>query len=82
MLNTVVISVENGQIVIFFQVQLTIARNQQLRHRSTCEKKSANMQEVIKAHLTATKVLKEQQNREIQTVKFNWLVCCTTPISN
>ena len=46
MLNNVVVSVENGQIVIFFQVQLTIARNQQLRHRSTCDKKSVNLQEV------------------------------------
>ena len=66
MLNNVVVSVENGQIVIFFQVQLTIARNQQLRHRSTCKKKISKHAR-SKAHLTATKVLKEQQNRQIQS---------------
>ena len=65
-LNNVVVSVENGQIVIFFQVQLTIARNQQLRHRSTCEKKISKHAR-SNAHLTATKVLKEQQNRQIQS---------------
>ena len=43
-----------------------ISRNQQLRHRSTCEKKISKHAR-SKAHLTATKILKEQQNRQIQS---------------
>ena len=65
MLNNVVVSVENGHAGRnIFPCTTNNRQKSAAEARSTCEKKSANMQEV---KCTATKVLKEQQNRQIQS---------------